>query len=108
MRSTHLALPLFLLAMLSIALPATAQDLSDGAAVRIQSSQLHPGWHDGKPPITKEGCTLAWKPAPEVSGGRLCLGLMFIQKLEQKDGAKWIETPVAPMTKKEPKPCQGR
>lgn len=106
MRQTHLALSLFLLGMLSIALPATAQELADGAAVRIQSSQLNPGWHEGKVHITKEGCALVWKPAPEVSGGRLGLGLMFIQKLERKDGAKWIELPVAPMMKKEPKTCQ--
>jgi hypothetical protein len=105
MRSTHLALPLFFLAMLLITLPATAQDLPDGAEVRIQSSQLHPGWHEGTVQITKEGCVLVWKPAPEVFGRGLGLGLMFIQKLERKDGGKWIELPVAPMIKKEPKTC---
>jgi hypothetical protein len=56
--------------------------------------------------ITKDGCAMVRKPAPEVSGGHPGLGLMFIQKLEGRDGTKWIDMPVAPMIQKESNSCQ--
>ncbi len=104
MRPFPSASSLFLLALLTS--PLQAQELPDGATVRIQSSEFGPGWHVGTVQISKEGCAMVWKPAPEVSGGRRGLGLMFIQKLERQDGAKWIAVSVAPMMKKEPKSCQ--
>ena len=85
---------------------AAAHDLLDGATVRIQSGEFGPGWHVGTVQIIKEGCAMVWKPDPSVSGGRRGLGLMFIQKLERQDVAKWIDMPVAPIIKKEPKSCQ--
>ena len=45
-------------------------------------------------------------PDPKVPGGRRGLGLLFIQKLERRDGAKWIDMPVKPMMSKEPKQCR--
>lgn len=106
MRPIHLAFPFLVLAVLSVPLQAAAHDLSDGASVRIQSSELGPSWHMGTVQITKDGCTMVRKPAPEVSGGHRGLGLMFIQKLERQDGTKWIDMPVAPMVQKEPSSCQ--
>ena len=56
--------------------------------------------------ITKDGCAMVWRLAPEVAGWRRGLGLMFIQKLERQDGTKWITIPVAPILQKEPNLCQ--
>lgn len=104
MRLLSFASSLFLLALVTS--PLQAHELPDGATVRIQSLEFGPSWHVGTVQITKEGCAMVWEPAPEVSGGRQGLGLMFIHKLERQDGTKWIDMPVAPMMKKEPKICQ--
>ena len=92
--------------MLIGALESLAHDLMDGATVRIQSAHLNPGWHEGKVQITKDGCAMIWKPGLSVPGGPLGLGLIFIDRLERREGAKWIELPVGPMLKQEPKSCQ--
>jgi hypothetical protein len=86
--------------------PAAAHDLPEGATVRFQSHEFGPGWHVGTVQITSEGCAMVWKPAPDVSGGKRGLGIMFIQKLERQDGTKWIDMPVAPMMKREPQTCR--
>ncbi len=106
MRPFHLAFPLLVLAVLSVPLQALAHDLPDGANVRIQSSEFGLGWHMGIVQITKDGCAMVSKLDPEVADGRRGLGLMFIQKLERLDGTTWVEMPVAPMMKNEPKSCQ--
>ena len=85
---------------------AAPHPLPDKAVVRVQSTQWTPGWHEGTVQITDEGCALVWKPDPKVSGGRSGIGLMFIQKLERKSGTTWVDMPVEPMMKQEPKACQ--
>ncbi|MBI4000482.1 MAG: hypothetical protein HY348_01695 [Nitrospira defluvii] len=82
----HFFLFLLLLPALTIPVPAAAHDLPNGATVRFQSDEFGPGWHVGTVQITTEGCAMVWKPAPEVSGGRRGLGLMFIQNWNARMG----------------------
>jgi hypothetical protein len=84
-----------LAAMLLTTPPAVAHELANGATVRIQSTQLSPGWHEGAVQITTTGSVLAWTPDARIAGGRVGLGLMFIQKLERRDGMTWTDLPVA-------------
>jgi hypothetical protein len=101
-----LAIALALSGAAAARLGAAPHPLQDGAVVRVQSTQWDPGWHQGTVQITEEGCALIWKPDPKVSGGRSGLGLMFIQKLERRSGSTWVDMPVEPMMKQEPKICQ--
>ncbi len=80
--------------------------LPNGTTVRVQSSDLIPGWHVGKLEITRDGCTIIWMSSSEVPGGRRGLGLMFLSKLERQDGSTWINVPIASLREKEPKICQ--
>ncbi len=101
-------------ALLAAAMPtsgawARTPELRQGAAVRFQASEaseLGPGWHAGTVFITPTGCTMIAKPDPRVPGGRRVLALLFMQTLERRDGARWIDVPVKPLMKKEPKHCQ--
>lgn len=106
MHPMSLDFPFLSLAVLLFPLQALTHKLPADASVRIQSSGLELGWQMGSVQITTEGCAIVWKPAPEVSRGKLGLGLMFIQKLERQDGTAWVEMPVAPMLQKEPSSCQ--
>lgn len=81
--------------------------LPHGMTVRIQSSELIPGWHIGKIEFTQEGCAMVWMSASEVPGGRRGLGLMFLARLERQQGTEWIEVPLAPLLAKQPKACQN-
>ena len=80
--------------------------LPNGTTVRVQSSELIPGWHIGKLEITREGCAMVWMSSSEVPGGRKGLGLMFLAKLERQEGSAWIDVPVKPLVEKEPKSCR--
>jgi hypothetical protein len=79
--------------------------LPNGTTVRVQSSELIPGWHIGKLEITREGCAMIWMSTSEVPGGRRGLGLIFIAKLERQEGSTWIDVPVKPLMEREPKSC---
>ncbi len=106
MHLRHIAAILTLGSILWLPLGVHAHDLTDGSIVRIQSTQTSAGWHEGKVQVTRESCALIWFPDATMPGGKMGLGLMFLQKLERKEGAKWIDVPVAPMMEKEPKQCQ--
>ena len=82
------------------------QALPNGTTVRVQSSELIPGWHIGKLEITREGCAMVWMSSSEVPGGRKGLGLIFIAKLERQEGQIWIDVPVKPLMEREPKSCR--
>jgi hypothetical protein len=88
---------------------AEAQELKPGAAVRFQASpagELDPGWHAGTVYTSPQGCAMVRTPDPKMPRGERILGLLFIQKLERKDGATWVDVPVGPLMSKEPKPCR--
>lgn len=82
-----------------------APELPDRATVRIQSEQLSSGWHDGRVQIV-EGCALVWTPDAKTPGGRLGLGLMFIQKLQRLQGTAWVDISVPALMKNEPERCR--
>lgn len=107
MRIRTTALPLALGMWLScLGLPLLVADgLTAAAKVRIQSNQVSAGWHDGTVQIV-EGCTLIWTPDPGMPGGRVGLGLMFIQKLQRQQGSGWVDVSVADLMRSEPARCQ--
>lgn len=100
-------LPLALAAwMWCLGMPLLAADsLAAAAKVRFQSNQVSPGWHDGTVQVV-EGCTLLWTPDAGTPGGRVGLGLMFIQKLQRQQGSGWVDLSVADLMKSEPARCQ--
>lgn len=106
-----LLIALTLTAATLTAVPSTAaaattpHELAKVARVRIQSTQLTAGWHEGTVQIV-EGCALIWTADPTSPIGRTGLGLMFIQKMERQDGATWVAVPVSTLMTREPKACQ--
>lgn len=82
-----------------------ANGLANGAKVRIQSDQVSAGWHDGTVQVV-EGCALVWTPDAGTPGGRVGLGLMFIQKLQRPQGSGWVDVSVPALMKSEPARCQ--
>ncbi len=82
-----------------------APDLPDRATVRIQSSQLGAGWHEGTVQVL-EGCALVWAPDAKTPGGRVGLGLMFIQKLQRLQDRVWVDLAVPALMQSEPARCQ--
>jgi hypothetical protein len=79
--------------------------LPNGTTVRVQSSELIPGWHLGKLEITRDGCAMVWMSSSEVPGGRKGVGLRLLAKLERQEGSAWIDVPIMPLMEKEPKRC---
>jgi hypothetical protein len=104
-----LCMALFVLTTGGLVGPVEAHDLHPGASVRFQASaasELGPGWHLGSVVITGDGCAMVLTPDKNMPGGRRGLGLLFVQKLERRDGVNWIDVPVRPLMNKEPKKCQ--
>jgi hypothetical protein len=94
-----------LLTQALVPLALLAQDLPDGGMVRIQSAELRPGWHVAMVHVTKDGCTTLFRSMPDVPGGRIGLGMGSVERLELRDGDNWIEIPLEPIKKKQPKHC---
>ncbi|CBK43145.1 exported protein of unknown function [Nitrospira defluvii] len=84
----------------------SAHDLAEKMLVRFEPAELLPGWHVGAVGLTKDGCVMIRKSAPELSHGRIGFSPTCIQKLERQDGEKWVEVPLTPMAHSEPKQCQ--
>lgn len=106
--STRLGPSLFALVAMGTVV-AAAPGLTPGANVRFQghpASELSPGWHTGTVITTGKGCSMVATPDPKLPGGRRVLGLLFIQKLERRDGANWIDVPVKALMDQEPKHCR--
>ena len=104
---SHIALVLSmtLLVLLHIPTPTSAQDLPEGLLVRVESSDLVPGWHMGTVGLTKDGCVMIWKSEPKLIHGRIGFSLHSIQKVERHEGERWVDIPLTPMMHKEPKQC---
>ena len=88
---------------------AEAPELPAGATVRFQGtpgSELSAGWHSGAVLVTKAGCTMVAAPDARMPGGRRVLGLLFVEKLERRDGETWVNVPVGALMEKEPKQCR--
>lgn len=88
---------------------ANAADLAKGATVRFEGtpgSELSPGWHPGTMLTTGQGCAMVATPDARMPGGRRYLALLFVQRLERQDGARWVEVPIKPLIEKEPKSCR--
>jgi hypothetical protein len=101
---------LFILSVLLVVCTAPAlagsPELPKGATVRIKISELDKEWQAGTMDISKEGCTIVWIPDARASGDRQEYGLLFLNALERQQGNLWIDVPVDPLMKKEPKRCQ--
>jgi hypothetical protein len=100
---------LFVLATGGAVAMAEAQELKPGTAVRFQASpagELHPGWHAGTVYTSPQGCAMVRTPDPKMPRGERILALLFIEKLERKDGAAWVDVSVKALMSKEPKSCR--
>ncbi|MEQ1870726.1 MAG: hypothetical protein ABL961_11940 [Vicinamibacterales bacterium] len=101
-------LALFALATGASLTGAAAQDLPAKAEVRFQpaaSSKLAPGWRTGTLYSSLGDCARVITADPTVRGGQRVLQLVGIQKLERRDGARWVEVPVQAQRAKEPRWC---
>lgn len=94
------------LAMLPLSTTLAAHDLADKSSVRIQSDQVSPGWHEGTVQVQASGCALVWTPDAGMPGGKIGLGLMFIQKLQRRQGTTWVDVSVPELITREPRSCQ--
>jgi hypothetical protein len=80
--------------------------MHEGLLVRFEPAELLPGWHVGTVGLTKDGCVMIRKSAPEPTHGRIGFNPTCIQKLERQDGEKWVEVTLTPIAHSEPKQCQ--
>ena len=64
----------------------SAHDLAEKMLVRFEPAKLLPGWHVGTVGLTKDGCVMIRKSAPELTHGRIGFSPTCIQKLERQDG----------------------
>lgn len=101
-----LVLPTMLSILLHFPAQISAHDLAEGMLVCFESAELLPGWHVGTVGLTKDGCVMIRKSAPEPTHGRIGFNPTCIQKLERQDGEKWVEVPLTPIAHSEPKQCQ--
>lgn len=90
----------------TVSMAESVPSLPYGTTVRVQSTELLPGWHVGKLETTREGCYMVWISSSEVPGGRNGLRLVLLSKLERQEGSAWLDVPIKPLMAKEPKSCQ--
>jgi len=96
---------LSVLAVSTLAVSASAQSLSKGASVRVQSSGLGSEWYEGTIGVSPAGCTMInlKKKAP---GNYTAVSLAGANKLQELRGGGWIDVAVKPLLAKEPKDCR--
>lgn len=93
--------------MADAAVNADMRELPDGSAVRFQASpasEIAPGWHSGR--ARTADCVMVVTPDATMPRGQRALGLPWIEKLERRSGAGWVEVPVKELMSNEPKRCR--